>query len=198
MAWLTLALAPCGGLPAQDRGYVYLAANPGAALSLVNAGFVANSILPTVLFGQEAGLALALGCSTGSALLEGRVSVGNSNAYHLLIQTQVSANWRFAEDVGWAQAGPYLGLALRYWDLVQVHARIHSHNVASFVHLGWWLDLGRVFVDLRLAQVVAVASWSSLARSRASIRLTASPLPGVSPWLPIGLVQVGVRLGELR
>ena len=174
--------------------FIFLSVNPGAALSLVNAGFVIHTILPTALFGQEAGVALGIGLHQNSTFSEVRLCIGNSNAYYLLLQTQFSWNWFFGESAGWLKEGPYGGVGLRYWDLVQVHAWIHNHNSVPLLNLGWWFGLGRMFIDIRLSQVIAIASWSNIPYSTAGFAWIFSPLPGVSPWMPIGMVQVGVRL----
>ncbi len=177
-----------------DNRFIFLAINPGAALSFVNAGFVINSILPTALFGHEAGIALGIGLYQNNTFAEVRLCVGNSNAFYLLLQTQFSWNWFFGESAGWLKKGPYGGVGLRYWDLVQVHAGIHSHNIVPLLNLGWWFDIGRIFIDIRLSQVFAIASWSNIPYATAGFDWIFSPLPGISPWLPIGMIQVGVRL----
>jgi hypothetical protein len=191
---LVLPLLSVAAYGSGDEPFAFVCINPGAALSFLDTGFVVHSILPTAIFGQEAGVALGLGYSWNHVFAEGRISAGPSNPYHLVLQTQVSWNWRFAQHAGWLKRGPYLGIALRYWDLVQIHAGIHAHNVAPLLNLGWWLDIGPLFLDVRLSQVFLVAGWSNLPHSLPGVALTASPLPGISPWLPIGLIQVGVRL----
>ena len=153
-----------------------------------------HTVLPTALFGQEAGIALGVGYYRNSTFSEIRLSVGNSNAYYLLLQTQYSWNWFFGESAGWLKRGPYGGVGLRYWDLVQVHAGLHSHNSVPLLNLGWWFDIGPVFIDIRLSQVFAIASWSNIPYSGAGIAWIFSPLPGISPWMPIGMIQIGIRL----
>ena len=86
------------------------------------------------------------------------------------------------------------GVGLRYWDLVQVHAGLHSHNSVPLLNLGWWFDIGPVFIDVRISQVFAIASWSNIPYSSPGIAWIFSPLPGISPWMPIGMIQVGVRI----
>jgi hypothetical protein len=75
-----------------------------------------------------------------------------------------------------------------------VHAGIHSLNSAPLLNLGWWFDVGRLFLDVRLSQIFAIASWSSIPHAVPGLTLVASPLPGISPWLPIGLVEIGIHL----
>jgi hypothetical protein len=185
-------VAPCGS--AQDR-FAFLAWNPGAALSLLPAGFVVRSILPVVLFNLEAGAAFGGGFVANHQSLEGRIAIGNSNATYFLAQTQVSWNWFFGETAGWtARGGPYAGAALRAWDLVQLSSHVHSWNLAPLVDVGWWFDAGGWFIDARLSQVFLVVSGSSIPGSIPGAQFLFSPLPGVSPWMPIGLVQIGIKL----
>jgi hypothetical protein len=61
------------------------------------------------------------------------------------------------------------------------------------LHVGWWLDLGSWFIDIRLSQVVAIASISSIPGSIPGFQFLFSPLPGISAWMPIGLIQVGLK-----
>ena len=88
----------------------------------------------------------------------------------------------------------YAGAELLYWDLIQVYSGVQTHNVAPMVDLGWCFDFGTWFVDLRLNQVFAIASYSSIPHAIAGFQFLFSPLPGISPWLPIGLVQGGIKL----
>ena len=177
-----------------DNRSVFVAINPGAALSFVNAGFIVNSILPTALFGQEAGIAAGVGYLFEDSFAEARLCVGNSNAFYLLLQSQLSLNWFFGESFGLTERGPYLGGAIRYWDLIQVHGKTQSHNVIPLINIGWWIDIGRFFIDVRISQVFAIASWSNIPHAKGGLAWIFSPLPGISPWLPIGMVQLGFRL----
>jgi hypothetical protein len=178
----------------QREPFLYVAWNPGAALSFFPTEFVTRSILPTVLFNQEAGVALAAGFYRDSQVLEGRAAFGNSNAYYFVMQFQFGWSWFFAESLGWMDKGPYAGACLRYWDLIQVYSGVQSHNIAPMLDVGWWFDLGGWFIDIRMSQVFAVASFSSIPYSRPGIAFIASPIPGISPVMPIGLVQIGIKL----
>ncbi|HAP43987.1 MAG: hypothetical protein A2Y37_13960 [Spirochaetes bacterium GWB1_60_80] len=153
-----------------------------------------RSILPTALGNQEAGVALAVGFFDGHGALEGRLSLGNANQTYFVAQLQAGWNWFFGEQYWHMAKGPYAGAAVRYWDLVQVHSGVQSHNLAGLVDLGWWFDFGQWFIDVRLSQVLAVAGFSSLPHALPGFAFLFSPLPGISPWLPIGLIQVGLWL----
>jgi hypothetical protein len=190
--------AICGGgawaAPSADA-FWFVEWNPGAALSLAPAGFVLRSILPVALFNLEAGAALGGGYTGDHQALEARLCVGNSNATYLVVQAQLGWTWLFGEAAGWmARGGPYAGAALRYWDLVQRSSLVQSHNLAPLIELGWRQDMGRLFVDMRVSQALAVASLSSAPGSLPGAQLIFSPLPGISPWLPLGMVEVGLRL----
>jgi hypothetical protein len=193
---LILIAAACGALsaePASDK-FAFIAWNPGAALSVAPLGFVVRSILPVALFNLEAGAAFAGGFYADHQAFEARAVFGNSNATYLVLQLQVGWNWFFADDAGWLAKGPYAGASLRAWDLIQVSSLVQSLNVAPMIDIGWWFDFKGWFIDLRLSQVFVVASFSSIAGSRPGIQMAFSPLPGISPWMPIGLVQVGFKL----
>jgi hypothetical protein len=174
-------------------GFGYVAWNPGAALSLFPTGFIMRSIIPVVLFNLEAGAAFAGGFSKDHQVFELRASLGNSNATYLAVLAQVGWSWLFGESAGWLEKGPYAGASLRYWDLIQVYSLVQSHNVAPMLHVGWWLDLGAWFIDIRMSQVVAIASFSSIPSSIPGFQFIFSPLPGISAWMPIGLIQVGLK-----
>jgi hypothetical protein len=186
--------APPEGRPSTGEPFGFVAWNPGAALSFLRTGFVTRSILPTALFNQEAGVALAGGWCADAGLVEGRLALGNSNATYFVAQVQLGASWFFGERLGWTRRGPYVGGSLRYWDLVQVYDGAQTHNASPMVHLGWWFDVGPLFVDVRISQVFAVATVSSVPFSTPGFAFVLSPLPGISPVLPIGLVQIGVRI----
>jgi hypothetical protein len=188
--------ATCGaasGEPASDR-FAFIAWNPGAALSLVPSGFVLRSVLPVVLFNLEAGAVFAGGIYMDHQAIEARAVVGNSNATYLVVQLQVSGNWFFAEAAGWLSKGPNAGVSLRAWDLIQIASGVQPYNLAPMLDLGWWFDFGRWFIDVCLSQVFLVASLSSLPGSRPGVEMIFSPLPGISPWMPIGLAQIGLTL----
>jgi hypothetical protein len=192
-----LLVAVLSGPAFGDAGtdsFPFITWNPGAALSLFPTGFVFRSILPVVLFNLEAGVALAGGYWWDNQALEGRAAIGNSNATYLVVQAEAGWSWFFAEAAGWLQKGPYAGGSLRYWDLIQIHSFVQSHNIAPMLHIGWWFDFGSLFVDLRMSQVFAVASFSSIPGSLPGFQFLFSPLPGISPWMPIGLVQLGIKL----
>ena len=115
-----LAAATARGQPIPVEPFGFIAWNPGAALSFFRTGFATRSILPTALFNQEAGIALAGGWCRRSGLAEGRVALGNSNATYFVAQVQLGASWFLGEHFGWLRKGPYVGGSLRYWDLVQL------------------------------------------------------------------------------
>jgi hypothetical protein len=174
--------------------FTYIAWNAPALMSLLPTDFIGRSILPTAICNQEAGLALALGLYESGQSLEGRLSIGPSNRSYLAVQGQIGWNWFFAESLWDMDRGPYAGTELRYWDLIQLHSGVQSHNLAPMLDLGWCFDFGIWFVDLRFSQVFAIASYSSIPHAIPGFQFLFSPLPGISPWLPIGLVQVGIKL----
>jgi hypothetical protein len=180
-------------LHAESPSFSYLAWNPSAALSFFPMDFVSRSILPVVLADQEAGLAFAYGCYRNGSFGELRVSVGNSNHYYLAAQAQAGWSWFLAEGRGSIEKGPYAGVSLRYWDLIQLYNGTQTHNLAPLAELGWWFDFKRWFVDVRLSQTFCVASLSSLPHASAGFSFAFSPMTGISSWMPIGLVQVGIK-----
>jgi hypothetical protein len=189
-----LAAGAAWSQPIAGGKFAFIAWNPGAALSFFPTSFVFRSVLPTVLFNQEAGVALAAGWSAESGLVEARLALGNSNSTYFVAQVQLGASWFLGETLGWMQRGPYLGGSLRYWDLVQVYSGVQTHNLAPMIHMGWWIDIGPAFLDIRLSQVFAVATASNVPNARPGVVFLFSPLPAVSPVMPIGLVQIGFRI----
>jgi hypothetical protein len=194
---MVLLVAASFGAFAADKDrdtFAFMAWNPGAALSFVPTGFVFRSIIPVVLFNLESGVAVAGGFAADHQAFEARLSLGNSNATYFVAQAELGWSWFFAESGGKISKGPYAGASLRYWDLVQVSSLVQSHNLAPMVRVGWWFDFGKWFIDARFSQVFAVASASSIPGSTAAVQWLFSPLPGISPWMPIGLVQIGLKL----
>jgi len=194
LALLILCVAPAFAETRDEKDFTFVAWNAPALMSFFPTGFVTRSILPTALCNQEAGIALSVGHFGDSQAVEGRLSVGNSNRTYIAVQAQAGWNWFLGEGLWGFDKGPYVGAELRYWDLIQTYSGVESNNIAPLVDFGWWFDFGTWFIDLRLSQVFAIASFSSIAHSVPGFEIVFSPLPGIAPWIPMGLVQVGLKL----
>jgi hypothetical protein len=177
-----------------QNGSVFLSVNPAAAVSFVPAengslaGFFASAILP-VLANLESGVSLGGGLHLGSRFLEGRLSIGNSNDYLLVLQGQIGHYWM----LGRRQKGLYAGASLRYMDIVNLYSGVHNQSLLPLASLGYWLGLGRFFIDFRVSQMFMVLSWSSMPHTTPALAAAFSPLTAISPVMPLCMISVGYR-----
>lgn len=141
---------------------------------------------------MEYGVAFSGGYAWGPHTAEVRLAVGSSNNLFLVSMLQTGYAFAFAEPFG-LERGLYIGGFLRLWALSNLLTGVSDFNASLSLAFGWWIDLGRVSLDLRINQNIGVLSWSTLEHTKPAIALVFSPLPVLSPVLPTLNVNFGVR-----
>ena len=193
-----LVLAAVLPASALENGEMFVTVNPAAAISFfpgrsgTTVGFFTSAILP-VLANLESGAALGVGYCKDSRFAEGRLSIGSSNDYLLVLQGQVGYFWLLGELLGWQKKGLYAGVSVRYMDILNMNTHVHNQNLFPLASAGYWLDFGGFFVDFRLSQMFLIFSWSSMAHSVPALAMTFSPLTAISPYMPLLLISAGWR-----
>lgn len=191
---IALLLSLQSAFGSERRTFVYAAWNPLASLSFLKMNFITTSILP-VFANLESGVALSCGYFQDGTIIEGRLSIGNSN-YDLAV-LQAQAGWYFfpGETENGRGSGFYAGASLRYSDVWNLYSGVHLQTLLPLASAGYRFDLGGgLFIDLRASELFAAFSWSSMEHSVPAAGLLFSPITGISPWMPLLSVDIGFRL----
>ena len=180
------------GTASEPDRFWYVAWNPVAALSFFNLGF-ANALVPVLGGNLEYGVAMAGGYTFDRHTFKGRLSYETSSGVFDVSMIQASYHYRFEQSLAIAR-GLYGGANLRMWDLDNRLTGIDNYNINAALACGYWLPLGRFFIDVRLTQSVYLFSWNSLEHSRSAGEFIFSSLPKISPVMPSFCVNIGIRL----
>ena len=72
-----------------------------------------------------------------------------------------------------------------------IETGVHFANLAPSLRLGYWLEIAeRVVVDLRINQVFAYYSWTSVENTKPAFEFDLSPIDGI-PVLPYASLNAG-------
>jgi hypothetical protein len=189
-----LSAAPAQGIDASARDVeVFVAVNPAAALYGAVEGPAAY-VYPFVT-GHEYGVALSAGVNLfAHSRLELRFSAGAPNAVSHHTQLHVGYAFRLLEFLGLQSQGLYLGLFARFTDNSQRGPRVHYYSFVPYAVLGYWLPIGRFFLDLRFEQTFLAVTVSDAPHTGVGVAPLTSPLPGLSPVLPAMVLNLGLAL----
>jgi hypothetical protein len=91
--------------------------------------------------------------------------------------------------------GLYIGAFAKYMDLYNYYTTTHYMSIIPYITLGYWLELGRIFIDIRVNQTLAALSWSTLNHSQAAFSYFFSPLPSFLLVVPYVSFHIGFSLG---
>ncbi len=180
--------------PSFNRGYI--ATNifsPFAGMKTDNAALFA---LVPIFTNLEYGFSLVGGYNINRfSAAETRLTLGRSNHYNLIPQIQLYYNF-FVLDYFLKNGNRwYIGTSFRYFDYYNVQTEVHRHNfVFPTLAIGYMRTIGRIFVNVRLTQSLGIASFSSMEHTSGSYVFNLSPLPEMTPILPMLSLDIGYTL----
>jgi hypothetical protein len=90
--------------------------------------------------------------------------------------------------------GLYIGFFVKIMDIYYLKTGIHNFNFVPYFSLGYWFQIGRLIIDIRINQLFATVSWSSLKFSEPNAEIKGSPFPMISKVLPTISFNAGWRI----
>lgn len=155
-----------------DSKKFYVGINPVALLTRINTP-MAKLIIPT-FSNMEYDLALNGGYFINDfSALEMRFSIGQPNLNYLSTQTQIGYNFFvkrfFSKKADCKNGGFYAGIFARHVVNDNLLTNVKFYHIIPNLTLGYRWEKQHFFYDVRLNQLFAAYSWSSLANTKPTI-----------------------------
>jgi len=174
----------------DDAGAKYITINPVAPFTCINDQML-KVFLP-IASNMEYGLSVHSSfLTTPSQAIDIRMVIGAQNLMNFTPQIHAGYNFFILDQFDKTNKGLYVGGDLRFWDSYNKVTGIHFANLAPSLRLGYWFEIAeRVVVDVRINQIFAYYSWTSLQNASPAFKFKLSPIDGI-PILPFASLNLG-------
>lgn len=183
------------GLSARDRvdddkGSFYLTINPLAPVAQIP-GYYTKIVVP-FFTNFEYGLSVTAGyLLTPSESVDAKIVAGSCDQISFTPQLHAGYSFYLLDQLNLTNKGLYIGADLRFWDQWNTMTGVHYFDLLPFARLGYFLEIKRFIVDLRIDQWLGVFSWTTEGHTAPTLTLGLSPFPEITPVLPLLSLNLG-------
>lgn len=178
---------------AQDRHYTFTTNILAPLASARVSNPTAFTLLP-LASNLEYGFTASAGYIQNKCGFDARLTIGKANSYAWTPQLQIGYQYYFNGKHLDKTRSWYVGASLRYWDYINQYTHSQRHSISPNLIAGYMFEpTRRLIIDIRLSQMIGVASVSNIDHSRAAANLQFSPMPLLSPVLPFVSFNIGYK-----